>query len=240
MVLRPVEKLRVAEGVAEQLRYLILTGSYRVGDKLPPERQLAKDLGVNRSSLREGLKKLEHMGLVKIRQGDGTRVLDFMQTGGFDLVSHLIPLAQAGHVGLLGDVLEFRRIYGREVAQLAAIRRTADDLERMGALADQAEATEDPAELLRLDFDFYVALTHASQNRVLLLLINTTRAAVLKQASFFAGFFHAADVVRRHHKEMMTALHAADATKAYRVADEYLARGAELAGVPQALEVPRG
>ena len=69
-MLKPVERPRVAEEIVEQIRSLILTGQYAPGDKLPPERELARQLGVNRASLREALKKLEHLGLVKIRQGD--------------------------------------------------------------------------------------------------------------------------------------------------------------------------
>ena len=68
----------MADEIVEQLRSLILTGQYRPGAKLPPERELARTLGVNRASLREALKKLEHLGLVRIRQGDGTRVENFM------------------------------------------------------------------------------------------------------------------------------------------------------------------
>src|SRR5512135_2028497 len=133
-MLKPVEKQRVAEEIAEQLRSLILNGQYPPGSKLPPERELSKRLRVNRASLREALKKLEHLGLVKIRQGDGTRVQDFMRSGGIDLISHLIPLAQQGDAHLLADILEFRRIYGREVARLAAERCDAGDLERLEKL----------------------------------------------------------------------------------------------------------
>src|SRR5690348_1425807 len=122
---RPVGKPRVAEEIVSQLRGLILRGEYAVGDKLPPERKLAEELGVNRASLREAIKSLEHMGLVKTRQGDGTRVLDFMQTAGLELISHLIPPADSGgtpNMAVLADVLDFRRWFGRESARLAAER----------------------------------------------------------------------------------------------------------------------
>ena len=88
---------------AEQLRSLILHGQYPPGSKLPPERELSKRLRVNRASLREALKKLEHLGLVRIRQGDGTRVQNFMETGGIELVQHLLPLASAAQPGLGGQ-----------------------------------------------------------------------------------------------------------------------------------------
>ena len=226
-MLKPIEKQRVAEEIAGQLRDLILKGAYAPGDKLPPERNLAKELGVNRSSLREALKTLEHLGLVKIRQGDGTRVQDFMRTGGIDLVSHLVPLAQAGSGEILTDVLEFRRIYGREVARLAAARCDPQDLEKLKLVADAADDAATPEEILRLDFEFYVALTHAAKNRVFGLLINTTRQAVFNYASFFVHFNVSTDVVRRHHRALIKALAKHDAETAAKMADTYLARGAE-------------
>src|SRR5579859_4355719 len=134
---RPVGKPRVAEEIVHQLRGLILRGEYAVGDKLPPERKLAEELGVNRASLREAIKALEHLGLVKTRQGDGTRVLDFMQTAGIELVSHLIPGEGAPDVEIIRDVLEFRRWFGRECARLAAERATPEDLRRLEAVADR-------------------------------------------------------------------------------------------------------
>src|SRR3954463_9620079 len=133
---RPVGKPRVAEEIVSQLRGLILRGDYAPGDKLPPERRLAEELGVNRASLREAIKSLEQMGLVKTRQGDGTRVLDFMRTAGVELVSHLIPVDGAPNLEMLGDVLEFRRFFGREVARQAALRATDEDLKKLEELAD--------------------------------------------------------------------------------------------------------
>ncbi len=230
-MLRPIEKQRVAEGIVDQLRSLILTGKFAPGEKLPPERNLAKELGVNRSSLREALKKLEHLGLVKIRQGDGTRVQDFMQTAGIDLVSHLIPLADAqgrGQVELVKDVLEFRRIYGREVARLAAARAEPADLDKLREIADAADAPGlSPEDVLRIDFDFYIALTRAAKNRVFILLINTVRQAILAYAPFFGQLLLDLDAVRKHHRALIKALGKHDAETAAEVANTYLLRGAE-------------
>src|SRR5215467_7443958 len=156
-MLKPVEKQRVAEEIVERLRSLILTGQYPPGSKLPPERELSKRLRVNRASLREALKKLEHLGLVRIRQGDGTRVQNFMETGGIELVQHLLPLG-GGKPELIRDLLEFRRIFGREIARLAAARggKDKDALGRLRALADKADHTNGAADLFDLDFQFYV------------------------------------------------------------------------------------
>src|SRR5262245_39130003 len=165
-MLKPVERQRVADEIVEQLRALILTGQYRPGEKLPPERELAKTLGVNRASLREALKKLEHMGLVRIRQGDGTRVENFMETAGLELVAHLVPLARNAYPDIIRDALEFRRMVAREVTRMAAGRVEPEDLERLEEIARRAAAPGiAQAEVFAHDFDFYIALTAVARNR---------------------------------------------------------------------------
>lgn len=231
-MLKPVEKQRVAEEIVEQLRSLILTGQYKVGDKLPPERELAKKLGVNRASLREALKKLEHLGLVRIRQGDGTRVTNFMETAGIELVRHLVP-APGGAVapGLLRDVLEFRRVIGREMARLAADKATEEDLAQLRSIATRAADGELPAaDLFAIDFEFYVALTAATQNRVMVLLINTVRDAVAQYGPLLAHLTVTRDEVARHHADIVEALEQRDADRAASAADAYLAHGADHLG----------
>ncbi|HEY3802884.1 MAG TPA: FadR/GntR family transcriptional regulator [Kofleriaceae bacterium] len=228
-MLKPVEKQRVAEEIAEQLRSLILNGQYPPGSKLPPERELSKRLRVNRASLREALKKLEHLGLVRIRQGDGTRVQNFMETGGIELVQHLLPLA-GGKPELIRDLLEFRRIFGRELARLAAARSNKDQTTRLRTIADKADQTNGAAELFDLDFEFYVALAAMCGNQVMLLLINTVRDGVRGFMPLLANLVGEHSQVRKHHREIIAAIERGDAATAGRVADEYLRLGAELAG----------
>lgn len=229
-MLKPVEKQRVAEEIAEQLRSLILNGQYPPGSKLPPERELSKRLRVNRASLREALKKLEHLGLVRIRQGDGTRVQNFMETGGIELVQHLLPLAAGGKPELIRDLLEFRRIFGRELSRLAASRGDKADFGKLRALADKADAVTGALELFELDFDFYVAIAQLSGNQVMLLLINTVRDGVRSFMPFLANLAAPGDLVRKHHRELIAALEKGDASNAARISDEYLKLGSELAG----------
>lgn len=231
-MLKPVEKQRVAEEIAEQLRSLILGGQYPPGSKLPPERELSKRLRVNRASLREALKKLEHLGLVRIRQGDGTRVQNFMETGGIELVQHLLPLA-GGKPELIRDLLEFRRIFGREIARLAAARSPkgpTDGLAKLRELADRADKVTGALELFEIDFDFYVAVSQLSGNQVMLLLINTVRDGVRSFMPLLANLAAPGEIVRKHHRDLIAAVEKGDVAAAGRVADEYLRMGAELAG----------
>jgi DNA-binding FadR family transcriptional regulator len=228
-MLKPVEKQRVAEEIAEQLRSLILTGQYPPGSKLPPERELSKRLRVNRASLREALKKLEHLGLVRIRQGDGTRVQDFMQTGGIELVQHLLPLS-AAKPELIRDLLEFRRLIGRELARMAAARaRDLPTLAKLKALADRADTAATAADLFDLDFEFYVIVAQMAGNQVMLLLINTVRDSVKGFLPLLANLAGPQDVVRKHHRDLIAAIEKGDSPGAGRIADDYLRMGAEMA-----------
>lgn len=227
-MLKPVEKQRVADEIVEQLRGLILKGTYPPGSKLPPERELSRSLGVNRASLREALKRLEHEGLVVIRQGDGTRVTNFMETAGIDLVAHLIPVAGSALPELVRDVLEFRRIYGRELARLAALRADEENLDRIADVAARSAAqTEDGADLFLLDFEFYVALSAASKNRMMVLMTNTVRAQVQKYAPLMWPVIGSGAIVREHHQALLAAVRERDGERAAAIADAYLAQGIE-------------
>ena len=227
-MLRPVGKQRVAEEIIDQLRGLILKGSFAPGDKLPAERRLAEELGVNRASLREAIKSLEQMGLVKTRQGDGTRVLDFMQTAGVELVSHHIPTGGKPNLEVLRDVLEFRRFYGREVARQAAIKGDDEDVRRLEEVADRAaDPAIDAEALMKVDFEFYVELTRVGRNRVFQLLINTIRSAVLNYSAFFVTFNPPAAVVRKNQRDIIKAIEMQDGERAAQIADAHLRKGAD-------------
>lgn len=228
-MLRPVGRPRVAHEIVTQLRELILGGTFAVGDKLPPERELAEQLGVNRGSLREAIKSLELIGLVRTRQGDGTRVTDFMRTAGIELVSHLlVRVGESPDLALLGEVLEFRVSFGKECARLAAQRANADGIARLREVAARNQVENlDPVTLLRNDFDFYVELAALAKNRVLLLLLNTIRGAVETYAPFFASFNAPAEEIRTHERELIAAVERHDADTAGALTEKYLGRGLE-------------
>lgn len=224
----PAERQRVADEIVEQLRSSILTGQYRPGSKLPPERELAKSLGVNRASLREALKKLEHMGLVRIRQGDGTRVENFMETAGLELLAHLLPLAQRSYPEIIRDALEFRRLVAREIARLAAERRSPADLVRLRELADGAAAPGvSHAEIFQLDFDFYIVLIAAAKNRVIGLLTNTVREAIKSYNAILVPLIVSPEVVREHHARLLAAIEAQKPDEAAAAVEDYMTRGTE-------------
>ena len=92
-----VKKQSLSNAVFEQLRDRIVRGQMEVGAPLPAERVLAEKLGVNRSAVREGLKRLEQAGLVSIQQGGKTKVLNFRKTGGLELLAAMM-IQEGGHI----------------------------------------------------------------------------------------------------------------------------------------------
>src|SRR6185295_13098919 len=86
---RPPQRRRIHEDVAAQLRDAILDGRFRSGQRLPPERELAEEFQVNRTSVREAIKVLEGLGLVTVRQGDGATVQPLIDDS-FDVLAPMI------------------------------------------------------------------------------------------------------------------------------------------------------
>jgi GntR family transcriptional regulator, transcriptional repressor for pyruvate dehydrogenase complex len=124
---------RISDAVAASLERRILEGSLKPGDRLPPERELAIELGVSRPSLREAIQKLASKGMVQSRQGGGTYVTDRLESTFFDPWQDMM----GAHPNLREDLLEFRRMLEGQAAEWAAERATEADLTRI----DQAYET---------------------------------------------------------------------------------------------------
>ena len=118
---------RISDAIASTLEQRILEGSLRPGDRLPPERELATELGVSRPSLREAIQKLASKGMVRSRQGGGTYITGALEASFFDPWQAMM----GKHPQLREDLLEFRRMLEGQAAELAAQRATEADLQRL-------------------------------------------------------------------------------------------------------------
>ncbi|WP_141583863.1 FadR/GntR family transcriptional regulator [Actinomadura sp. WMMA1423] len=168
MPLGPLRPSPLVEQAAQRLRDQIAAGEWPVGTRLPGETTLAKDLGVGRSTVREALRALAGAGLVQARQGAGVFVVATEPAE--DWPARLRRASVA-------DVYEIREMLEVRAAELAAERRTADDLAALDrALAARDEARADPAVEAFIDADIalHAAVIAAAHNPVL--------------ADLFAGF----------------------------------------------------
>ena len=171
--LKPLSKKSLAQSVFEQLRTAIVDGDVPAGDALPSERVLAEHLGVNRQAVREGLKRLEQAGLVSIQQGGATRVLDFRETAGLELLGAMIATPRGINTGIARSVLEMRSAMGPQIARAAARTRGGG---RLDALRDKLGAmrqTDDTLALQTLSLDWWGEVVRGSGNLAYQLAYNS-------------------------------------------------------------------
>lgn len=153
----------ISSEVAQVLVRHLLGGSYQPGQRLPSERALAESLGVGRSVVREALKSLTLLGLVEVRQGDGT----YLQSRGSDLlpVSFEWGLLLGEHQ--LQDTIEARTELEVVLAGLAAERRSEQDVQELGELLRRMHDAQVTASFVDADVAFHLRIAQAAQNSIL-------------------------------------------------------------------------
>jgi GntR family transcriptional repressor for pyruvate dehydrogenase complex len=177
----------VADRVFRELTDKVLSGRYAPGEKLPPQRTLASELGVNMAPVREAVRRLEQLGVVEVRHGDGMRVTNWRASGGLDVLAHVV-LAPGGLDGsMLAAIMEARRLMLSEAARLAAERRNHEQAERLLRLAAAIAEEGQDAAAQALDFEFFAELVEASGNVVLVLVTNSIRRIYFQSAELFAA-----------------------------------------------------
>ena len=164
MPLQTVEPRRLYRQIAEQLRSLISAGEFAAGSRLPAERDLAKQLGVSRPSVREALIAMEVEGWVEVRTGSGVYVLDRSKRTNR---SKGLQIA-ASEWGPL-ELIRARRVVEGEIASMAAVQAKRKDIDAMRKAIDSMKSDADGG-VLPIDGDraFHSAIVEACGNVVLI------------------------------------------------------------------------
>ncbi|MEV0029232.1 GntR family transcriptional regulator [Nocardia sp. NPDC050793] len=187
MALQPVVKRSVSADVFEQIAADVLSGELAPGSTLPSERQLAEALGVSRPAVREALQRLAAAGLVAVRQGDATTVLDYRRGAGLEVLPRLLVKEGMLEPAVARSILEVRMHNGPKVAELAAARMgatkagTAGDRDQVRADLERSVAAltaeTDPIALQRHALEFWDHVVDAADSIVFRLMFNMLRAA---------------------------------------------------------------
>ena len=175
MPLQAVQNRSLADQVFAQLASEILGGRYAPFDALPAERELAQTFRVNRHVVREALKRLAQANLLKIVQGGATRVLDYEQHGGLELLALIAehqPQDEANVEPWLA-VLEMRAGMAAEVARLCALRATQALRHELLAISEKMQSTTDPQELYTLEIRFWDRVLVGAENLAYRLAFNS-------------------------------------------------------------------
>ncbi|MBI5279806.1 MAG: FadR family transcriptional regulator [Burkholderiales bacterium] len=163
MPIHPLEPQRLYRQIAEQVRTLITAGEFPPGSRLPAERDLARQLGVSRPSVREALIALEVEGWVEVRTGSGVYVLDrSRQANG---AARKVPATEWGPL----ELIRARRVIEGEIASLAAAQATRKHMKAIReAIAWMKQDADRNVAPLDGDRAFHTAIAEACDNVVLL------------------------------------------------------------------------
>jgi GntR family transcriptional repressor for pyruvate dehydrogenase complex len=170
MAYSKIRQPKLSDVIEQQLEFLILEGTLRPGEKLPPERELAKQFDVSRPSLREAIQRLEAKGLLLRRQGGGT----FVQNSLWQSFSDPLVELLSDHPESQFDLLETRHALEGIAAYYAALRSTDEDRVRIRELHQAIERAQQSGDLdaeSSAVVQYQIAVTEAAHNVVLLHLL---------------------------------------------------------------------
>lgn len=204
----PLKRSTLSDEIADRIIASILNGKYKFGEKLPPERDLARYLNVGRPTVREAIRALTVIGLIEVRQGEGTFVVN----------DHASFVAKAFGWAVLLDartateVAETRIAIETESAGLAATRASGEQLaELRRTLAKMRRHQTDRLRFSEADLEFHLALAQATGNAILVRLLEAIRSLLsqwITQALSRPATFETALV---QHEEILAAVESGDA-----------------------------
>lgn len=215
MALQQAHKRSLPEAVFEQLLGEIASGRLPVGSAIPSERELTSVFAVNRHVVREAVKRLEQVGLVKGGQGGRTKVLDYRHTAGLDVLALLAEHARPGAetLPLLTAALEMRSGIGVDIARLCAERDPAGvgaDLLTLSELLAGAGGDE----LLELDQRFWQRILDGAGNLAYQLAFNSLIRVVHARRDLSVRWLEAELARSGHRRPIAKAIAAGDPTAA--------------------------
>jgi len=216
-----------------QIETMILSGEFSIAAKLPPERVLAKRLGVSRPVVHEALVELSTRGLVSISPRHGVAVNDYQKTGSLSLLDSLVSYREGTlEESLRSDLFAFRKLIEGETARLAALNWTSaqwSEFELLLAQETKADCS-DAKGLTEIDFSFHLLVARASGNAVYPLILNSFKNAY---TSYTRAFFLAhicSPVIQQvftYHRQLVEAIHLKSAEEAGLIMIQMLVHGEE-------------
>lgn len=211
--IKPIKAESLKDICIKRFEELILSGRLPVGEKMPPERELAVQLGVSRPVIHEALVDIAAKGMVSMIPRVGTIVNDYRREGSVAMLTSLISY----HNGrlepkLLDSLLAMRLLFEKENARLAAVHRTRQQMEEFYETIKQEEAVDhDDIDLItEIDFNFHHLIAMATDNVSYPMLLNSFRPVY---TSLSGQFFEVPEVVPEvfaFHREMVDALEVKD------------------------------
>jgi GntR family transcriptional regulator, transcriptional repressor for pyruvate dehydrogenase complex len=200
----PVQTTKLFEQITEQIEQQILRGDLQSGDRLPTERELAEQFHASRTAVREAMKILAQKGLLEMRPGRGTIVINGTSQA---LRDSLGLMLRVGQVDSARELVEVREILEPEIAALAAVRATERDVVDLREAVETMDAhLHDADAFISADNLFHQVLARATQNTLVLTLMDPIMELLSEQRKQI--FFVDGGPLRGqfHHKQLLDAI----------------------------------
>jgi GntR family transcriptional repressor for pyruvate dehydrogenase complex len=218
--LRPIEQRTLRERIVERLKAFIVESGLQAGGRLPTEREMAEQLGVSRTAVREALKSLQALGLIEARPKQGM----FLRQPDLEPLTHMLWSRVNGADSTLTHVWEARKVFEMNILPLVVERANEEDWRRIERSIEEMEAAIGRGELgQEADVAFHRALAHATRNPVLESfseVVGQYFHEVQKQS--LAESLEARRVAAQAHRRIYAALRKGDVEEAIRRMETHL------------------
>lgn len=219
--MEPIDNGTVVDSVLRQIRNSISSGRFRLGDRLPSEFELMKELNVGRNSLREAMKILSAIGIIEIRRGDGTYVCNQVKPNLIDSVIYGVLLESSS----AQELIEFRQTLDEDILHLAVRKGTDEDIRILQRYINQMRAKFNNGEIgaaAHLDYQFHQYLAKCTRNGLLermVLGVYTLFERSIEKNIRTEELFASAD---KYHQEMVDCIVRKDESKVEEVIERSL------------------
>jgi GntR family transcriptional regulator, transcriptional repressor for pyruvate dehydrogenase complex len=201
---KAIQASRLYEQIVQQIEESILSGELSEGTQLPAERDLARQFGVSRTAVREAIKALQEKGLVDAFPGRGTFVTNGTSNS---MRRSLDRIIKSGETDGWDYLVEVREILEPEIAALAAMRATDQDLATMrDAVQVMNKAASDSDAFIEADLDFHLALAEAAGNPIVLSLIDSIVGLLREQRLRIFRIGGGPERGQFHHRRILDAV----------------------------------
>ena len=217
----PIKTSRLSDEVYKQIVALISSGKLKPGDKIPSERELAADLRISRQSIREALNRAEVMGLIEVRQGEGSFILSSIKKS----LKPPLTIIIEKEAERIFDFLEIRKLVEGWCAKKAASEATGEELENMKEILEKMKkVVSKDKQWEELDLQLHLSFAKATHNVIAVHIMEALKRN-------FGPFFRFAksmprsekiDVLWQHHHEIFLAIERRDPETAKNKVIEHL------------------
>ena len=222
-------KLTLSQRIERTLESAIREKKLAVGSKLPTEREMCESFGVSRTALREALRRLSARGLISIQKGSGMYVSDINIEDAIDTLNLYYDLKF--DKSLLSQIIEVRFMFEPEIARLAALNRTAKDLEELKINLAEFELCDPDNTQKEADLDnsFHLTITKATLNPILQITMEPIYSLLPRMRNYIYGNI---DGEKSHtlmaHLSILDAIREQDGERAQLIMKGHLERTREI------------